>query len=157
MLAVEQLQSEVRRILGGEIAEMTVDRGELSVPVPRNMTVFRASNGELVLYSVIAMHDEGMRALESLGKPAVLVIPHRRHQMDAAFFKSRYPDLRVLAPSPSRIRDVKVDGGVDELSRYGAEGQGPSIYVAVPHALGAHRVIVLVVCCDDPAAEVVAK
>jgi len=94
--------------------------GAFGVPgVPRNMTVFRNADGELVLYSVIAMHEDGMRHLESLGRPAVMVIPHRRHQMDAPFYKQRYPDLRVLAVDASRVRGVGVDGKLEELSRFG--------------------------------------
>ncbi len=96
-------------------------RGSLAVPVPRNMTVFRSEHGELVLYSVIAMHEDGMRALEALGKPTVMVIPHRRHQMDAPFYKARYPQLRVLAAEQVRVRDLQVDGGLDELARFGID------------------------------------
>ena len=96
-------------------------RGSLVVPVPRNMTVFRTEQGELVLYSVIAMHEDGMRALEALGKPTVMVIPHRRHQMDAPFYKARYPQLRVLAAEGVRVRDLRVDGGLDELARFGID------------------------------------
>ena len=96
--------------------------GSFGVPgVPRNMTVVRTDDGELVLYSVIAMHADGMRALEALGRPAVMVIPHRRHQMDAPFYKQRYPSLRVLAAEPSRVRGVAVDGSPGELSRFGIE------------------------------------
>jgi hypothetical protein len=96
-------------------------RGSLPVPVPRNMTVFRSEGGELVLYSVIAMHEDGMRALEALGTPAVMVIPHRRHQMDAPFYKARYPQLRVLAGEGARVREVNVDGDLTELARFGIE------------------------------------
>ena len=93
--------------------------GSLPLPVPRNMTVVRTAQGELVLYSVIAMHEEGMRALEALGRPAVMVIPHRRHQMDAPYYKARYPSLRVLAPDPERVRGVTVDGSLAELAALG--------------------------------------
>ena len=94
-------------------------KGSLKLPVPRNMTIFRDANGELVLYSVIAMHEDGMRALEALGRPAVMVIPHRRHQMDAAFYKERYPSLRVLAANPRHVPSVDVDGGLGELQARG--------------------------------------
>jgi hypothetical protein len=104
--------------LGPNLWQVT---GSLKIPVPRNMTIVRDSRGDLVLYSVIAMHEEGMRALEALGRPAVLIVPHRRHQMDAPFYKARYPALRVLAPDPARVRSVKVDGGLDELSAHGVE------------------------------------
>jgi len=67
------------------------------------------------------MHEDGLRALEALGRPAVMVIPHRRHQMDAPFYRQRYPQLRVLAADPSRVQGVAVDGGLSELSEHGIE------------------------------------
>jgi hypothetical protein len=93
--------------------------GSLAIPVPRNMTIVRSPKGELALYSVIAMHEDGLRALEALGRPAVMIIPHRRHQMDAPFYKARYPELRVLAAAPERVRGVRVDGDLSELSAQG--------------------------------------
>ena len=71
--------------------------GSLSIPLPRNMTIWRSPEGKLVLYSVVAMRDEGMRALEALGEPALMVIPHRRHQMDFTFYRERYPDIATGA------------------------------------------------------------
>jgi hypothetical protein len=50
-----------------------------------------------------------------------MVIPHRRHQMDAPFYAARYPDLRVLAPEPARVRGVGVHGGLEELAPLGIE------------------------------------
>jgi hypothetical protein len=96
--------------------------GSFGMPgVPRNMTVVRSERAELILYSVIAMHEDGMRALEALGRPSVMVVPHRRHQMDAPFFKQRYPELRVLAADPARVTGVAVDGPLSELGRFGIE------------------------------------
>ncbi|CAN5362759.1 hypothetical protein BH11MYX1_BH11MYX1_37200 [soil metagenome] len=95
-------------------------RGSLKLPmVPRNMTVYRLDDGRLALYSVIAMHEDGMRALEALGTPAIMVMPHDRHQMDAPFYKQRYPALRVLAPDPASLRNVPVDGDITELAALG--------------------------------------
>lgn len=93
--------------------------GTLSNGLPRNMTVYRLSDGRLLLYSVVAMHDEGMAALEKLGRPAVMVMPHDRHGMDAPFYKRRYPDLRVLAPEPRHPRRVPIDGDILELGALG--------------------------------------
>ena len=93
--------------------------GSLKLPVPRNMTIIRTSQGELVLYSVIAMNEAGMGELEALGRPRFMVMPHRRHQMDAPFFAARYPDLRILAPEPTRVHSATVNGGLEELSAVG--------------------------------------
>ncbi len=95
-------------------------QGSLSIPgVPRYMTIYRLRDGSLLLYSVIAMREEGMRALEALGPPAIMVMPHDRHQMDAPFYKQRYQGLRVLAPDPSRARRVPVDADLSELAEHG--------------------------------------
>jgi hypothetical protein len=95
-------------------------KGSLQIPVPRNMTVVQTAERELVLYSVIALEEVGMSALEALGEPRFMVIPHRRHQLDAPFYKARYPALRVVAPVPSRVR-LTVDAGLDVLRGAGIE------------------------------------
>jgi hypothetical protein len=85
--------------------------GSLPFPLPRNMTVHRLKNGELLIYSAIALNDAGMAALEELGTPAWMIVPHPLHTMDAAFYKQRYPKLRVIAPDDARakLRGVSVD------------------------------------------------
>ena len=93
--------------------------GALANGLPRNMTVYRLRDGRLLLYSVVAMHPADMEALEKLGRPAIMVMPHDRHQMDAPFYKRRYPDLRVLAPDPRHPRKVPVDGDLGELAAFG--------------------------------------
>jgi hypothetical protein len=58
----------------GELREVAANlwqlRGSLPFPLPRNMTVHRLPDGELLLHSVVALDDDGMKKLESLGKPA---------------------------------------------------------------------------------------
>jgi hypothetical protein len=93
--------------------------GTLANGLPRNMTVYRLPDGRLLLYSVVAMHAADMEALEKLGRPAIMVMPHDRHGMDAPFYKRRYPDLRILAPDPRYARKVPVDGDIGELAELG--------------------------------------
>jgi len=93
--------------------------GSLANGLPRNMTVYRLPDGGLLLYSVVAMRAADMEALEKLGRPAIMVMPHDRHQMDAPFYKRRYPDLRILAPDPRHPRKVPVDGDLGELGALG--------------------------------------
>jgi hypothetical protein len=101
--------------------------GSLRLPVPRNMTIWRAPDGRLVLYSVVAMYEQGMRAIESLGTPAFMVIPHRRHRMDAPFYKARYPDIRVLAGSARVLEGgpagLVIEGALGELRELGVRAE----------------------------------
>jgi len=94
-------------------------RGSMDFPLRRNMTVYRLADGSLVLYSVVAMNEEGMKALEALGRPALMVIPNRGHLMDSAFYVKRYPDLKVACPPQGKKRAQercgRVDGTPEEL------------------------------------------
>jgi hypothetical protein len=93
--------------------------GTLANGLPRNMTIYRLPDGRLLLYSVVAMHAADLETLEKLGHPAIMVMPHDRHGMDAPFYKARYPDLRILAPEPRHARQVPVDGDLSELGQLG--------------------------------------
>lgn len=79
----------------------------------RVMSVVRLQDGLLLIHSAIAMDEPEMKRLEAWGEPAILLIPHSRHRMDAPRFKRRYPALRVFAP-PAVLKKasevVKVDG-----------------------------------------------
>ena len=94
-------------------------RGSLPFPLRRNMTIYRLADGTLLLYSVVALDEEGMKALEALGRPSVMVIPHAGHRMDAGFYRKRYPALKVVCPAPAakRTEEVcqKVDGTPEEI------------------------------------------
>ena len=82
------------------------------------MTIIRLESGDLLLYSVVAMDETGMFALEQLGKPKYMLIPHPWHIMDAAFYKERYPDLVVIAANDAQevlVGHLKVDGPPETL------------------------------------------
>jgi hypothetical protein len=86
----------------------------------RTMLVARMRDGDLVLHSAIAMDETGMTALQALGRPAWLVVPNGWHRLDAARFKTRYPDIKVICPSGSRRlveKVVAVDGTYEEHPR----------------------------------------
>lgn len=95
---LEQLAEGVWRVTGG-----------LPFPLYRNMIVIRLNTGELLLHSVVAMDEAGMAALEALGKPAYLIVPSAGHQLDTEFYRTRYPDIKVLAAAASR---EAVRGGI---------------------------------------------
>lgn len=101
----------------GPLVELTPGlwqlKGSLPFPLPRNMTVVRLASGGLLLHSVIALNEDGLRALEALGKPEVMVVPHPFHLMDAPFYKARYPGLKVVAAEDAEQKlagKVTIDG-----------------------------------------------
>ena len=66
--------------------------------IPRRMTVVRLKDGRLVIYSAVALDEDQMRALETFGAPAFLIVPGDHHRLDAKIWKERYPQMRVIAP-----------------------------------------------------------
>jgi hypothetical protein len=96
-------------------------QGTIHMPlgsIKRNMVVYRLRTGELLLHSAVALDESGLRALEALGRPAYLVVPHGGHRQDARFYLRRYPRLKVLAPSAARAKveeKVAIDGTVEDV------------------------------------------
>ena len=102
-----------------------------ALPIHRNMVVARLPSGGLLLHSVVAMHEDGMRALEALGDPEIMIVPHAKHGMDAPFFARRYPELRIACPEQSR----------DEVQRrYELTIEGPPEHVLEGTGIAAHPV-----------------
>lgn len=93
-------------------------RGGLPFPLHRNMIVLRLSTGALLLHSVVALDDAGMRSLEALGNLAYAIVPHPAHMRDAAYYHERFPGLKFLTPAVSRrtvAKRVPVAGTVEEV------------------------------------------
>jgi hypothetical protein len=93
-------------------------RGGNSMPLHRNMAVVRVPSGEIVLHSVVALDEDGLRALEALGKPAYAIVPNKGHRMDIAFYAARYPDLKILTPAVHVTelgQKVAVAGSVEDV------------------------------------------
>jgi len=80
--------------------------GSLPPPLrfPRNMFIHRLPDGTLLLDSVVAMNEEGMAGLEALGRPAIMIIPHPKHAMDAGFYQRRYPFMRLYAAPDTQAK-----------------------------------------------------
>jgi hypothetical protein len=92
-------------------------RGSLPIPLKRTMAVYRLGDGTLLLHSLIAMNETGMAKLEALGRPSLLVVPHAGHLMDARFYKTRYPEARVVCPAVVRAKidaTIPVDATCEE-------------------------------------------
>jgi len=87
-------------------------------PFERKMTVFLLASGELALHSPIAMDEDGMAALERIGRPSWVLVPNVLHCSDAGWYGDRYPSAHVLVPAAARgklfERVRRIDGSVDE-------------------------------------------
>jgi hypothetical protein len=100
--------------------------------LPRRMTIVRLSDGNLVIFSAIALREEEMRRVEDFGTPAFLLVPNEIHRMDAKIWKDRYPNMRVLAPEGARS---KVEEIVAVDSTTGNFGDANVVFGAVPGTL----------------------
>jgi len=76
--------------------------------LPRRMTAVRLKSGDLAIFSAIALQDPDMAELESLGRPAFLIVPSERHRLDAPGYAQRYPDITVVAPSAGKEKIAEV-------------------------------------------------
>jgi hypothetical protein len=92
-------------------------RGVAAFPLRRNMTVIRLKDGGLVLHSVVALDEAGMKALLALGEPKIAIIPNWGHQMDAPSYQERFPRLQFLCPAGARPQvesHVRLSGTVED-------------------------------------------
>jgi hypothetical protein len=91
------------------------DRG----PPVRNMCIYRVpdKSQRLVIFNGIAVDDATISQIESLGKPAILIVPNYLHKCCAAVWKQRYPDMLVVCPAIAQVtvcKVLKVDQTIDE-------------------------------------------
>jgi hypothetical protein len=95
--------------------------GKIRMPMghlDRRMTVVRLADGDLVIFSAIALEEEGMEQVEALGAPAFLIAPDAMHRLDIGIWKDRYPDARVIAPVGARDKVAEI-APVDEVFDFG--------------------------------------
>src|SRR5258706_9598884 len=80
----------------------------------RVMTIVRPASGGLVIHNPIALEESGMKEIEDLGTPELLIVPSAFHRLDAPVFKRRYPSARVLTPkgARSKVREVMTVDGI---------------------------------------------
>jgi len=101
-----------------------------SASAPREMVVYKLPDSTLLLHSAIALNEQAMAQLESLGTPKIMVVPNRIHRMDAAVYKQRYPKLLVVCPAAAKqyVEEVvQVDGSAEDvLPAYGIRCHEPA-------------------------------
>ncbi|NJM61197.1 MAG: hypothetical protein HC849_14875 [Oscillatoriales cyanobacterium RU_3_3] len=86
--------------------------------VPREMVLYKLTDGSLLIHSAIALNEAEMAKLESLGTPKIAIVPNRIHRFDAGIYKQRYPQLIVVCPAAAKpyVEEVvAVDGTAEEI------------------------------------------
>ncbi|MGB0591114.1 MAG: hypothetical protein ACPGU1_15670 [Myxococcota bacterium] len=97
-------------------------------PLPRNMQVWRAPSGELLIQSAICLEAEGMARLDALGKVRWIVVPCPMHRADALPYRLRYPEAELLCPSAAKAKVEEVVQ-VDGVCEAALPGLGIEVYV----------------------------
>ena len=85
--------------------------GDIPMPLgrfPRRMTVVGLSGGRTAIWSAIALREAEMARIEALGRPTFLIVPSGFHRLDAAIWKTRYPEIAVLTPFGAERRVAEV-------------------------------------------------
>ena len=96
--------------------------------MPRNMVLHKLpKTGGLLIHSGIALDDQRVKQMESLGRPEILIVPNRLHRLDAGVYKQRYPQIRVLCPAAAR-KHVEKKIQVDETCEDALPGLGITIH-----------------------------
>lgn len=89
-----------------------------NMPLKRWMAVARRADGRLVIHNPIAMLDAEMKCIDDWGPVGFIVVPNRFHRLDAAPFRQRYPEAKVVCPKGARAKVeevVPVDLSYDEF------------------------------------------
>ena len=117
--------------------------GTIAMPLmelPRRMTVVRLNDSRLVIYSAISLDEAEMRALEDYGQPAWLIVPNDHHRLDAAAWKQRYPQIRVVAPEGSRKKVAEAVPVDSSAPRFG----DPNVRFVIVPGTRAHEAALVV-------------
>ncbi len=117
------------------------DLPDMPMPLRRRMAVARLADGRLCIHNAIALDEDGMRDLEAWGRPALLIVPNGWHRLDAHAYKTRYPDLVVLAPRAMRRR---VEAAVPVDGDYTAFPADPDVRLEHLDGLGAREGVLIV-------------
>jgi hypothetical protein len=84
----------------------------------RVMTLIKRSDGRLLIHNGIALGEAEMAEIDRFGAVGHILVPSGYHRLDAAVYKTRYPQARLLCPRGARQKVaevVAVDGTYEDL------------------------------------------
>lgn len=86
---------------------------------PRRMQIVKLSDGRLVFHNAVPLDDAALAEVRAWGKPAILIVPHHLHAMDAHAFQAKLAlsafTAKVAAEQVKAIVDV--DGTLEDLPK----------------------------------------
>jgi hypothetical protein len=74
-----------------------VNGGVPGVPFQRRMSIVRRADGTLLFFNAVPLDNGALAQVTAWGKPAVLVVPHDQHMIDARAFAEKL-GVAVYAP-----------------------------------------------------------
>lgn len=87
-----------------------------SFPYSTRMAVIRLANGDLFIWSPVALDADLRAEIDALGRVAHLVSPNKIHHLFMGEWKTAYPQARLYASPglPARRRDLAFDAVLDD-------------------------------------------
>jgi hypothetical protein len=104
---IEKLEDNLW-VVGGDVP---------GIPFQRRMSIIRRSDGTLLFFNAIPLEDAALAEVKAWGKPAVLVVPHDQHMIDARAFAEKL-GLQVYGPKEceAKVRArAEVTGTLDAI------------------------------------------
>jgi hypothetical protein len=131
----------------------TVQGDVPGIPFTRRMFIIKRSDGGLMFYgSSVPLEDELLAEITAWGRPAMLLVPHDQHMIDARAFAEKL-GLRVYGPRACEakmreraeiagmLEDIPADPAVEVIPVAGAKTGEPAVIV---RSSGGQRVSVLI-------------
>jgi len=123
-------------------------------PYPTRMAVVRLSDGSAWVWSPVALSDDLVDSIESIGPVRFVVSPNKIHHLFLSEWASRWPDARLYAPPglAERKPELKFDGELgDEAEPAWAADIDQVIFhgsVAMEEVVFFHRQSRCAIVCD---------
>jgi hypothetical protein len=86
-------------------------------PMDRRMAIIKRSDGTLVFYQAVPLDEPTLAQVKAWGKPAILIVPHDQHGMDAPAFAEKL-GLKIYGPKKNETKlraKFNLAGTVEEI------------------------------------------
>lgn len=98
-----------------------------NMPLPRNMVLWKADDGSLVVHSPVSANDEVMAQIEALGPIRTIIVPCRNHRLDAPAWGERFQEAKIVCPE-AVLAPVQAVVRVDDTEQSALSALGATVY-----------------------------